>query len=56
MDYTLALYDAGINIHSHAIGDRAVRVALDTFEAARAASPTSVAKFSIAHAQNNSSR
>ena len=51
MDYTLALYDAGINIHSHAIGDRAVRVALDTFEAARAASPTSVAKFSIAHAQ-----
>jgi predicted amidohydrolase YtcJ len=51
MDYTLALYDAGINIHSHAIGDRAVRVALDTFEAARAASPSSVAKFSIAHAQ-----
>ena len=51
MDYTLALYDAGINIHSHAIGDRAVRVALDTFEAARAASPASVAKFSIAHAQ-----
>ena len=51
MDYTLALYDAGINIHSHAIGDRAVRVALDTFEAARAASPTSIAKFSIAHAQ-----
>ena len=51
MNYTLALYDAGINIHSHAIGDRAVRVALDTFEAARAASPASVAKFSIAHAQ-----
>ena len=51
MDYTLALYDAGINIHSHAIGDRAVRVALDTFEAARAANPASVAKFSIAHAQ-----
>ena len=51
MDYTLALYDAGINIHSHAIGDRAVRVALDTFEAARAASPASLAKFSIAHAQ-----
>ena len=51
MDYTLALYDAGINIHSHAIGDRAVRVALDTFEAARAASPASVAEFSIAHAQ-----
>ena len=50
-DYTLALYDAGVNVHSHAIGDRAVRVALDTFEAARNASPDSTAKFSIAHAQ-----
>jgi hypothetical protein len=50
-DYTLALYAAGINVHSHAIGDRAVRVALDTFEAAREASPDSDAKFSIAHAQ-----
>jgi len=50
-DYTLALYDAGFNVHSHAIGDRAVRVALDTFEAARNASPDSTAKFSIAHAQ-----
>ncbi|MFM1605064.1 MAG: amidohydrolase [Porticoccaceae bacterium] len=50
-DYTLALYDAGINVHSHAIGDRAVRVALDTFAAAREANPESDAKFSIAHAQ-----
>jgi hypothetical protein len=43
--------DAGINVHSHAIGDRAVRIALDTFEAAKKFSPTSNAKVSIAHAQ-----
>jgi|TARA_B110000444_G_scaffold91756_1_gene86700 predicted amidohydrolase YtcJ len=49
--YTLALHAAGVNIHSHAIGDRAVRVALDTFEAAREANPDSDANFSIAHAQ-----
>jgi predicted amidohydrolase YtcJ len=50
-DYTLALYDAGINVHSHAIGDRAVRFALDAFEAARNASPDSQANLSMAHAQ-----
>ena len=50
-NYTLALVDAGINVHSHAIGDRAVRIALDTFEAAKKFSPTSTAKVSIAHAQ-----
>jgi hypothetical protein len=51
LNYTLALVDAGINVHSHAIGDRAVRIALDTFEAAKKFSPTSTAKVSIAHAQ-----
>jgi predicted amidohydrolase YtcJ len=50
-NYTLALFDAGINVHSHAIGDRAVRIALDTFEAAKNFSPESSAKLSIAHAQ-----
>lgn len=50
-DYTLALFAAGINVHSHAIGDRAVRFALDTFEAARKASPDSSANLSMAHAQ-----
>jgi len=50
-NYTLALYEAGINVHSHAVGDRGVRVALDTFDAAKKASPASDAKFSIAHAQ-----
>ena len=51
LDYTIALHKAGINVHSHAIGDRAVQVALDTFEAAMTANPSSNAKFSIAHAQ-----
>ena len=50
-DYTLALFDAGINVHSHAIGDRAVRFALDAFAAARKASPNSSANLSMAHAQ-----
>ena len=50
-DYTLALFAAGINVHSHAIGDRAVRFALDAFEAARKASPDSSANLSMANAQ-----
>ena len=50
-DYTLALYDAGINVHSHAIGDRAVRLALDSFTEAKKQSPKSKAKVSMAHAQ-----
>ncbi|MDG0968332.1 MAG: amidohydrolase family protein [Porticoccaceae bacterium] len=49
--YTKALFGAGINVHSHAIGDRAVRLALDTFDAAKRASPNSEANVSIAHAQ-----
>jgi predicted amidohydrolase YtcJ len=50
-DYTLALFDAGVNVHSHAIGDRAVRFALDTFEQARKRSPKSQATLSMAHVQ-----
>jgi len=50
-NYTLALVSAGINVHSHAIGDRAVRFALDAFEAARKANPDSTANLSMAHAQ-----
>jgi predicted amidohydrolase YtcJ len=49
--YTKALFEAGVNVHSHAIGDRAVRLALDTFDAAKRASPNSEANVSIAHAQ-----
>jgi predicted amidohydrolase YtcJ len=50
-NYTVALFDAGINVHSHAIGDRAVRFALDAFAAARKLNPDSSANLSMAHAQ-----
>jgi len=42
---------AGFAVHAHAIGDRAVRVAVDAFEASRAANGPSVQPQSIAHAQ-----
>ncbi len=40
---------AGIDVHMHAIGDRAVRQALDAVAAARAASPGSPSRYTIAH-------
>ena len=42
---------AGFAVHAHAIGDRAVRVALDAFEASRAANGENIQTQSIAHAQ-----
>jgi predicted amidohydrolase YtcJ len=42
---------AGFAVHAHAIGDRAVRVAIDAFEASRAANGENVQTQSIAHAQ-----
>ncbi|HTT52568.1 MAG TPA: amidohydrolase family protein, partial [Streptosporangiaceae bacterium] len=42
---------AGFGIHVHAIGDRAVREALDAFEAARAANLVSPGRHHIAHLQ-----
>jgi predicted amidohydrolase YtcJ len=41
----------GFQVHVHAIGDRAVREALDAFEAARAAHGPSTARHHIAHVQ-----
>jgi predicted amidohydrolase YtcJ len=41
----------GFQVHVHAIGDRAVREALDAFEAARAAGGDSDARHHIAHIQ-----
>jgi predicted amidohydrolase YtcJ len=41
----------GFQVHVHAIGDRAVREALDAFEAARAALGPSAARHHIAHVQ-----
>ena len=42
---------AGFAVHAHAIGDRAVRVAVDAFEASRAANGEPLHAQSIAHAQ-----
>jgi len=42
---------AGFAVHAHAIGDRAVRVAIDAFEASRVANGENTQAQSIAHAQ-----
>jgi predicted amidohydrolase YtcJ len=42
---------AGFAVHAHAVGDRAVRVAIDAFEASRAANGEPLHAQSIAHAQ-----
>lgn len=47
----LALDAAGFDLHFHAIGDRAVRWALDTVEAVHAAHPDTAARHHIAHIQ-----
>ncbi|HEX4151733.1 MAG TPA: amidohydrolase [Steroidobacteraceae bacterium] len=41
----------GLNVHVHAIGDLAVKAALDAFEAARKAVPQARVPFSLTHAQ-----
>ena len=41
----------GLNVHIHAIGDRAVKAALDAFEAAREADGRAKLPFSLTHAQ-----
>lgn len=46
-----ALNPRGFSVHTHAIGDRAVRTALDGFEAARAQSGVTDARNTIAHLQ-----
>lgn len=50
-DYVTALDRSGISAHVHAIGDRAVRVAVDAFAAARAANGPSGLPHVVAHAQ-----
>ncbi|MFV8818570.1 amidohydrolase [Haliea sp. E17] len=40
---------AGIDVHMHAIGDRAVRQGLDAVETARKASPDSSSRYTICH-------
>jgi predicted amidohydrolase YtcJ len=41
----------GLNVHIHAIGDRAVKTSLDAFEVARKAYPAARLPFSLTHAQ-----
>lgn len=50
-DSVTALDAAGWRVHIHAIGDRAVRVALDGYEAARQANGDSDKRHTIAHLQ-----
>jgi predicted amidohydrolase YtcJ len=45
----VALHQAGFDLHLHAIGDAAVRCALDAIEAARQAGPARDARHTIAH-------
>jgi predicted amidohydrolase YtcJ len=45
----IALDKAGFQVHVHAIGDRAVRMSLDAFQAARAANGVRDSRHQIAH-------
>ncbi|NKG19949.1 amidohydrolase [Paeniglutamicibacter terrestris] len=49
--YVTALDAAGFQVHFHALGDRAVRDALDALEAARAANGPSTLRHHLAHLQ-----
>src|ERR1019366_5542454 len=51
MDYVKAVHLAGFTVHIHAIGDEAVRTALNSIEAARAADGVSSEPDTIAHSQ-----
>lgn len=49
--FVTALDSEGFQVHFHALGDRAVRHALDAVEAARTANPTSTLRHHLAHLQ-----
>jgi len=51
LEYAKRMHLAGFNLHIHAIGDRAVRTAVDAIEAARAADGVTTTHDSIAHVQ-----
>jgi predicted amidohydrolase YtcJ len=51
MEYVRRAHEAGFTLHLHAIGDAAVRAALDAIEAARAADGVTTQPDTIAHAQ-----
>ena len=51
LEFARRFHAAGFNLHIHAIGDRAVRTAVDAIEAARAANGVSTTRDSLAHVQ-----
>jgi predicted amidohydrolase YtcJ len=51
LEYVRRMHLAGFNLHIHAIGDRAVRTAVDAIEAARAADGVTTTHDSLAHVQ-----
>jgi predicted amidohydrolase YtcJ len=51
LEYVKRMHLAGFNLHIHAIGDRAVRTALDAIEAARATDGVTTTHDSLAHVQ-----
>jgi hypothetical protein len=51
LDFARRFHVAGFNLHIHAIGDRAVRTAVDAIEAARAADGVTTTRDGLAHIQ-----
>jgi hypothetical protein len=51
LEFVRRFHLAGFNVHIHAIGDRAVRTAIDAIEAARAADGVSTTRDGLAHVQ-----
>lgn len=51
MEFVKRFHVAGFNVHIHAIGDMAVRTAVDAFEAARKADGVSTTHDALAHVQ-----
>ena len=51
LEYAKRMHQAGFTLHIHAIGDRAVRTAIDAIEAARAADGVTSTRDTLAHVQ-----
>jgi len=51
LEFVRRFHMAGFNVHIHAIGDRALRTALDAIEAARAADGVTTTRDGLAHLQ-----
>ena len=51
LEFVRRFHLAGFNVHIHAIGDRAVRTAIDAIEAARAADGVTTTRDGLAHVQ-----